>query len=1415
MIESLPEEQSDEYLKDVCMDEHFGVLKLACSRVGQPKLVQTGLMVIEKFVSCDLLVGLGILDEIVGVEDRRRVIDVIVETVCIVRDDEETQLLVIRAVLSLVLNRNVHGISLMTCVRTLFGINKDSRSVTAQATAVAALTQMLNSVITGLDGQSRPFPAEVYSRALLNKTVLISDPDNLQNDHRGKHGWCVVCGKRAEFFCLSNRVPVCKFECKRVYSRWYMDPPLYTTGYKDVLTVFNSLCKLAGGGAVVSSSIPDSRIIKSKRLSLELVSTILKSAGPKLRTDSQFLAIIKQTLFVSLVANSVCPIAGIFSVSLVILEQLIRDFKTSLWTEIGTFIDEVFLCILESDNYSFVHKLRVLEIFQNTLCGDCKSALELFQLFDCSMEKRNVFELCVFAMSKIVQKKKSTNEQESLLREAALFALVTLVDSTWAWIGGIEGPPSDSPAEEQPPPVNPKQRKQLLERGIELFNSKPAKGIAYLIEHEFVSHDAEQVAQFFRSNSKSLNKTAIGEFLGENSPFNLGVFYSFVNTFDLRDLDLDVALRRFLSNFRLPGEAQKIDRIMEKFAEKYTRENPQKYPSADSAYVLAFAMIMLNTDLHSAQIKRKMTIEEFVKLGKGINAEIEISQTELARLYRNIEAEPISLREDGESVQLKKFDQFVKETEQMMERVLGASRLKIARVAAPSVVLVTDVLQMFTILVVPIRDAFGSVPPTERLIEATLKCCKIGMHFSSTEICFPMYNVLLDGCAVNVECVSAVLAIGAGNNIVVSDYPRVAKLISKIDKCVLVHFGGGGEPAATSGKYAKLWALVGGVAVSAATPQEILMAKDICENVNLGLVDVFINQSGNLSPVNLLSLVEALINESLNFELGENRLFCCQKIAEICDFNMGRIRIVWNKLWSIVSPYFVQIAQSSQYTHSVFAIDSLRQLALKFLTKNELENYHFQSDFLRPFFQISSSQTCPLAVQELVLQVTDSLIQTLPPTCLKSGWIPAFQILTIGARAFPSVVFRTIFFINSQIEGIKEEFFSDFFAILISLIESNCEEPATVWELIETNVRPDLAVFRGLARLVVNSRLEIREKSAGILMKSIENNAQIEIIHIFLRAVLTPLFDDITELLEPKAAIDILTLLSNSLQAIMDTQFDAIYVQFVPELIGLFSVLVESVENEKISLIGVAGLKRLVIMYYQRQPGNTAHWKFVTQSISRLMAATTPSDLMQSDLSITQLPFNATQMVNRCVSQLSLIQLVQELVSCMEESPQLDPACVTTLVQSLEASYEFALTFNGEVQLRDTLKQLGFMKDLRQLPGLLKQERNAVSCLIRLCFVVNSNARLHKHCSQVVSTYLTKEAQMHAQVTAEELEREISGLIPLVAGVVLGGISKMNKQQLKSNEAWIFELLVNLVASHNNTIRLAVQKLLQHFAPHI
>lgn len=79
---------------------------------------------------------------------------------------------------------------------------------------------------------------------------------------------------------------------------------------------------------------------------------------------------------------------------------------------------------------------------------------------------------------------------------------------------------------------------------------------------------AVQVAAFLRAQQDNLDKTQLGELLGHHEDFAVAVMHAWVDSEpSMAGQAIDQSLRRLLSGFRLPGEAQKIDRIMEKFAE--------------------------------------------------------------------------------------------------------------------------------------------------------------------------------------------------------------------------------------------------------------------------------------------------------------------------------------------------------------------------------------------------------------------------------------------------------------------------------------------------------------------------------------------------------------------------------------------------------------------------------------------------------------------------------------------------------------------------------------------------------------------------------------------------------------------------------------------------------------------------------
>jgi brefeldin A-inhibited guanine nucleotide-exchange protein len=117
--------------------------------------------------------------------------------------------------------------------------------------------------------------------------------------------------------------------------------------------------------------------------------------------------------------------------------------------------------------------------------------------------------------------------------------------------------------------------------------------------------------------------------------------HAFVDFMDFTNTRFVDALRMFLQSFRLPGEAQKIDRYMLKFAERYTAGNPDTFANADTAYVLAFSVILLNTDAHNPQVKKPMSKVEFIKNNRGIDDGKDLDEQFLSDIYDEINANEI------------------------------------------------------------------------------------------------------------------------------------------------------------------------------------------------------------------------------------------------------------------------------------------------------------------------------------------------------------------------------------------------------------------------------------------------------------------------------------------------------------------------------------------------------------------------------------------------------------------------------------------------------------------------------------------------------------------------------------------------------------------------------------------------------
>lgn len=162
------------------------------------------------------------------------------------------------------------------------------------------------------------------------------------------------------------------------------------------------------------------------------------------------------------------------------------------------------------------------------------------------------------------------------------------------------------------------KRKYLV--GLNMFNRKPEKGINYLIEEKFLDRSSKSIAEFL-FNRNCLSKQMIGDYISNTQDkFIYQVLNDFIQLIDLRALPVDEALRKFQTHFRMPGESQKIEHLINVFALRYIECNQLECESffncADETInVLSYAIILLNTSIHNPNVKanERMKFDQFCK----------------------------------------------------------------------------------------------------------------------------------------------------------------------------------------------------------------------------------------------------------------------------------------------------------------------------------------------------------------------------------------------------------------------------------------------------------------------------------------------------------------------------------------------------------------------------------------------------------------------------------------------------------------------------------------------------------------------------------------------------------------------------------------------------------------------------------
>ncbi|GFY94254.1 SEC7-like guanine nucleotide exchange family protein [Actinidia rufa] len=862
---------------------------------------------------------------------------------------------------------------------------------------------------------------------------------------------------------------------------------------------------------------------------LNLVVRIVRCLGVAVK----FLGAIKQYLCLSLLKNSASTLMIVFQLSCSIFISLVSRFRAGLKAEIGVFFPMIVLRVLENvAQPNFQQKMIVLR-FLEKLCVDSQILVDIFLNYDCDVNSSNIFERMVNGLLKTAQgvppgaATTLLPPQEATMKLEAMKCLGDILKSMGDWMNKqlripdaqslkkfegaenssesgslpmvngqgdepVEGSDSHSEASSEVSDVSTIEQRRAykleLQEGISLFNRKPKKGMEFLINANKVGNSPEEIAAFLK-NASGLNKTLIGDYLGEREELSLKVMHAYVDAFDFQGMEFDEAIRAFLQGFRLPGEAQKIDRIMEKFAERYCKCNSKAFISADTAYVLAYSVIMLNTDAHNPMVKNKMSADDFIRNNRGIDDGKDLPEEYLRSLFERISRNEIKMKDDEFAPQQKQStnsnrilgldnilnivirkrweDKDMETSDDLMRHMQEQFKEK-ARKSESVYYAATDVVIlrfMIEVCWAPMLAAF-SVPLDQSDDEVIISQCLEGFRYAIHVTAVMSMKTHRDAFVTSLakftslhspadikqkkhRCHQGFFVIDyylsdAGTCAIVSiadedgNYLQEAweHILTCVSRFEHLHLLGEGAPpdatffaipqndfekskqaksnilpvlkkkgpgriqhaasAMTRGSYDS--AGMGGNASRGITSEQM---NNLVSNLNMleqvGEMNRIFTRSQKLNSEAIVDFVKALCKVSMD-ELrsaSDPRVFSLTKIVEIAHYNMNRIRLVWSSIWHVLSDFFVTIGCSENLSIAIFAMDSLRQLSMKFLEREELANYNFQNEFMKPFV-IVMRKSGAVEIRELIIRCVSQMVLSRVNN-VKSGWKSMFMVFTTAA----------------------------------------------------------------------------------------------------------------------------------------------------------------------------------------------------------------------------------------------------------------------------------------------------------------------------------------------------------------------------------------------------------------------------------
>lgn len=633
---------------------------------------------------------------------------------------------------------------------------------------------------------------------------------------------------------------------------------------------------------------------------------------------------------------------------------------------------------LTSQYHEAVH--HALCLF-SSLVNESQFLVDAFVNYDCDNSGffQNIFEQTVT----LVVKNSYPGQPSVELQKASLSALVNVVESLWKYYTQFDVVGAPKPEEAQSF-VDAKKAKDAMDNALHVFKRSPRKGLTFFVEQGIVENTPEAFAEYMY-RTPALDAAGIGEIIGGPRPLDVQILKCFVGLFDFKGKTFEMAFRQFLSKFQIPGEAQMIDRVMEQFGVKFYSDNPGLFSCADTVYVLAYSTLMLHTDAHHPRVTRRMTLEEFVANNARMDQGKDLPFEVLENLYHGITSKKIFTAPSAMPTSTLLSHQQQKDMyEQHCQETLSAARTRLTtdaetkqfrQVHAPTLVGL-----MFNMIwrgvMAALTMSFEETDEPE-MIDLCIKGFEYCTHIASHCFIEDALDTMVDSFAKFTRL-----------RIHTTDLkPKNVKCTSALVACAI-----------SDRNYLKgAWRIVLGEISALDKLRSTLEMKN-----DLAIAEALFETTASLDRDSILDFVQAMTDIS-EIELQEEspRFFMLMEFAVVASWNMERPMFIWKDIWTVIGGFLVRAGRSTNERVSATCIDIIRQLSSKFLSKEEIKEFHFQLHFLQPFIDIYDGQRS-VSTKNLILWCIGRIIVELAPV-LHSGWDAIFQIVTFTALDDPAL----------------------------------------------------------------------------------------------------------------------------------------------------------------------------------------------------------------------------------------------------------------------------------------------------------------------------------------------------------------------------------------------------------------------------